>query len=256
MTKADSTERFSPRVDDYVRYRPDYPTAMLDWLRSGHGIKPSWRIADIGAGSGISTRYFLDAGHSVVAVEPNAAMRQACQQWLGGNPKFSAVDARAEATTLEEASIDLVSAAQAFHWFDAKAVRTEWARILKPGGLTAIFWNTRRLTGSQFLEDYEELLLEYCPSYTEVAERHADDDAMQRWFGDGFRGMASFPNNQLLDYKQLRGRLMSCSYAPRRGDPLHEPMLEALQELFATCEDEGVVGFDYDTRVFVGRPDC
>lgn len=253
MTNPDSTERFSNRVDDYVRYRPGYPEEMLDWLHREHGVGKHWMVADIGAGTGISTRYFLDAGHPVVAVEPNAAMRTACEHWLGSHKGFRSVDGKAEATTLDASSIDLVCAAQAFHWFDANAVKAEWARILRPHGLAAVYWNTRRLEGSQFLEGYEELLLEYGTDYTSVAERYADDAAMQAWFGDGFRGMASFPHSQLLDYKALRGRLMSSSYAPRRGDPMHEPMLEALQELFATCEDDGMISFDYDTRIFVGR---
>lgn len=251
MSKLDSTERFSNRVDDYVRYRPDYPSELIDWLRREHGVKADWRVADIGSGTGISTRYFLDAGHPVIAVEPNAAMRTACEQWLGDKPKFRSVDGKAEATTLDDASVDLISAAQAFHWFDPAAVKAEWARVLQPNGLAAVYWNTRRLEGSDFLEGYEQLLLEYGSDYTSVAERYADDATMQDWFGDGFRGMASFAHGQLLDYKALRGRLMSSSYAPRRGDPQHEPMLEALQELFAICEDDGVISFDYDTRIFV-----
>lgn len=252
MSKLDPTDRFSHRVDDYVRYRPDYPEQLLEWLASEHGVDKNWLVADIGAGTGISTRYFLDAGYQVVAVEPNAAMRASCEKWLGDEAGLRVVDGKAEATTLDDASVDLIAAAQAFHWFDRKTIRAEWSRILRLGGLAAVCWNTRRLEGSQFLEGYEELLLEYCDDYSSIAERYASDDEMQQWFGKGFRGMANFPHGQMLDYKALRGRLMSCSYAPRRGDPAHEPMLEALQELFATCEDDGVISFDYDTRVFVG----
>ncbi|TGR73444.1 class I SAM-dependent methyltransferase, partial [Mesorhizobium sp. M1C.F.Ca.ET.189.01.1.1] len=122
MTASDSTERFSSRVADYVRYRPDYPAALLDWLHGPMGVSHQARVADIGAGTGISSRAFLASGHPLVAVEPNAAMRAAAEQWLAPQyPQFSAVDGRAEATGLADASIDLVSAAQAFHWFDTVA---------------------------------------------------------------------------------------------------------------------------------------
>ncbi|MBS0382966.1 MAG: class I SAM-dependent methyltransferase [Proteobacteria bacterium] len=109
MRAPDATERFSDRVADYVRYRPDYPHALLDWLRDGLGLTPAWRVADIGAGTGISAKMFLDAGHAVTAVEPNAAMRGAAVAWLGGNPRFRAVDGRADATGLPAASVDLVA---------------------------------------------------------------------------------------------------------------------------------------------------
>ncbi len=251
-TSLDSTHRFSDRVADYVRYRPDYPAALIDWLSDAHGLVPSWTVADVGAGTGISSRMFLDAGNTVFAVEPNAPMRAAAERWLGGNPRFHAVDGSAEATTLAAGSVDLVTAAQAFHWFDADAVRREWARILRPRGLAAVFWNSRLLAGSAFLEGYERLLLDYGTDYVSVAERYADEAAMRRWFGEGYRGAATFPHRQLLDFDALRGRLLSSSYAPREGDPRHAPMLAALRTLFDATAREGLVGFDYETRIYVG----
>ena len=255
-----STTRFTDRVADYVRYRPDYPRALLDWLHVELGVDRSWKVADIGAGTGISSKMFLDAGHEVVAVEPNAAMREAAVAWLGGNSHFSAVDGSAEATGLADASIDLVSAAQAFHWFDQQAVKPEWRRILrqradgKPG-LVVVYWNSRRLTGTPFLEGYERLLLDYGIDYSSVSERYGDDGHMRQWFGAGLRGMASFPHSQRLDLDALRGRLLSSSYAPRAGQPGHEAMLDALARLFADTAVDGHVDFDYDTRIFAGVPD-
>ena len=249
------TERFSDRVADYVLYRPDYPPALLRWLQDEHGVDAGWKVADIGAGTGISSRLFLDAGHEVVAVEPNAAMRAAALEWLGGNPRFAAVDGRAEATGLDDAAVDLVSAAQAFHWFDQDAVKPEWRRILRTGGLVAVYWNSRRLTGTPFLESYERLLLDHGLDYSSVSERYGDDGHMRRWFGAGFRGMARFPHGQRLDLDALRGRLLSSSYAPRAGHPRHAPMLAALEDLFARTAVDGRVDFDYDTRIFVGVPE-
>lgn len=250
-----STTRFSDRVADYVRFRPHYPQALYAWLRDELGVRPSWKVADIGAGTGISSKLFLDAGHEVLAVEPNAAMRQAAAVWLGANPRFAAVDGRAEATTLADAGIDLVSAAQAFHWFDQQAVKPEWRRILRRGGLVAVYWNSRRLEGTPFLEGYERLLLDHGLDYSSVSERYGDDGHMRRWFGAGLRGMARFPHGQRLDFEALRGRLMSSSYAPREGHRRHVPMLAALERLFADTAIDGHIDFDYDTRVFAGVPD-
>ncbi|WP_448102088.1 class I SAM-dependent methyltransferase [Luteibacter jiangsuensis] len=254
MNDLRSTERFSDRVEDYVRYRPDYPRALVDWLH-GLGVRPDWLVADVGAGTGISSKLFLDAGHRVTAVEPNAAMRAAAARWLGGEGRYRALDGTAEATGLPDGSVDLVIAAQAFHWFDRDKVRNEFARILSPHGLVAVFWNSRRLTGTPFLEGYERLLHEYGVDYVGVAERYADDESMARWFGRGYRGMASFPHGQKLDHEALLGRLMSSSYAPKPGHPNHEPMLHALRALFDATQDDGTVSFDYDTRVFAGRTD-
>src|SRR5690606_5551847 len=193
------TTRFTDRVADYVRHRPGYPPALLRWLRDEHGVAPDWPVADIGAGTGISARMFLEAGHAVVAVEPIPAMRQAAIAALGGHPRFAAVDGRAEATHLPDASVALVSAAQAFHWFDRRTVKAESRRILRPGGLVAVYWNFRRTSGSPFLEGYERLLREHAPEYAQVAGRYPDEAAMARWFGAGLRGMATFPNTQRLD---------------------------------------------------------
>lgn len=253
MSDLHGTDRFSDRVADYVRYRPDYPAVLHDWLRREHGVAPDWIVADIGAGTGISSKLFLDAGHRVIAVEPNAPMRAAAEQWLGVEARFSALDGRADATGLAEASVDLVSVAQAFHWFDPEATRREFRRILTPRGLVAVYWNSRRLTGTPFLEGYEALLQQYGTDYRRVAERYADDDAMRAWFGEGFHGMARFPHSQRLDFAALCGRLLSSSYAPAVGHPRHEPMLAALRDLFDRCAVGGAVSFDYDTRIFAGK---
>jgi SAM-dependent methyltransferase len=252
MPSLDSTLRFSDRVSNYVRFRPSYPGALLEWLRADHGLSASWIVADVGAGTGISSRLFLEAGHAVIAVEPNAAMRAAAVEALGSNPRFRAIDAAADATTLPDASVHLVVAAQAFHWFDPEAVRREWARILRPDGLALVVWNSRRTSGTPFLDGYERLLREHATDYDQVAERYADEAAMRRWFGAGFRAARSFENRQVMDLEGLRGRLLSSSYAPAPGHPGHEPMLAALQRLFELTASGGRVTFEYQTRAYLG----
>lgn len=252
MSAASATERFSDRVADYIRYRPDYPHVLLDWLQDELGVANDLHIADVGAGTGISSKLFLDAGYRVTAVEPNAAMRAAMTAWLGSIPGFRAVAGRSDATGLPDHSVDLVTVAQAFHWFDPESARREFCRILRPSGFVAIWWNSRRLAGTPFLEGYEALLQCHGTDYAAVAERHADDAQMRAWFGAGLRGEARFEHRQRLDFDALRGRLLSSSYTPQSGHAGHEPMMHALRKLFDATAADGVVEMDYDTRVFAG----
>lgn len=256
MSTPESAARFSNRVEDYVRFRPGYPPALMQWLHEENGVPRATRVADIGAGTGISSQMLLAAGHPVVAVEPNAAMRSAAERWLASDHAgFSAVDGTAECTGLTDASVGLVSAAQAFHWFDTVAVRTEWKRILVPGGQVLVYWNSRLLDGSAFLRGYEQLLLDFGTDYSAVAERYQTDAQMRDWFGGGLQAVASFANVQMLDFDALKGRLMSSSYAPAADHPRHLPMLDALRCLFDTHADHGRVAFEYQTRAFLGTLD-
>jgi SAM-dependent methyltransferase len=251
--KLASTERFSDRVDAYARYRPSYPPELLDFLYET-GVPRGAAFADIGAGTGISTKFLLDAGHRVVAVEPNAAMRAACDAWLGGEPRYSSVSGTAEATTLPDASVDAVAIAQAFHWFDAVATKRELLRILKPAGFCAVLSNNLRRDGSAFLRGYEELLRTFSEDYREVAKLYPEGRTMNAWYG-GNVNQASFGLEQRFDFEGLRGRLASSSFAPKEGHPSYAPMLARLRELFdAEVGADGRVAMEYDTVVYVGRP--
>ncbi|EIM96926.1 hypothetical protein WQE_31771 [Paraburkholderia hospita] len=248
----DSIQRFTDRVTDYVKYRPGYPGEVVTFLHTTCGLAEGARVADIGAGTGISSKLLLDAAHPVVAVEPNQAMRAAADAWLAGYADYTSVAGTAEATTLDSASVDLVIAAQAFHWFDPATARREFARILKPRGLIALIWNSRLLDATPFLAGYEALLQRLSVDYHAVAERYADDESMAVWFGDALAHKARFPNAQRLDFEGVKGRLMSSSYAPKAGHPNHQPMLTALRELFDRTAQDGTVEFAYETRVYVG----
>src|SRR5690606_35644369 len=148
-----STERFSSRVEAYIRSRPGYPAAVCEVLGREIGFTAGWVVADIGSGTGLSTRLFLENGNDIFAVEPKAAMRQAAEAMLAKNAGFRSVEGTAEQTSLASGSTDLVVAGQAFHWFDERQSLREFARILKPGGFVVLMWNARRLTGSPFLSE-------------------------------------------------------------------------------------------------------
>jgi len=248
----DPTGRFSDRVDDYVRYRPGYPAALIDHLRA-HGWLPAGSVvADIGAGTGISSALFLDAGCSVHAVEPNAPMRAAAQRLLGARQGFHAVDGRAEHTALADASVDLIAAGTAFHWFEQVPTRAEFARILRARGHVALFWNLRARADG-FMRDYEGVLLGHCPGYAEAdSSRRADEDSVRKFFGAGFIERAAFDNAQRFAFESLLGRVLSSSYAPKPGEPAHAPLCSALHGVFERYAVAGQVTLTYDTVLYVG----
>src|ERR1700748_245397 len=117
MTFADAKQRFSSRVADYVRYRPGYPAALIDLLRDECGLHPDHLVADVGSGTGMLAKLFLENGNPVTGVEPNDEMRRAGEEFLSGFGKFSSVNGSAENTALPNSCMDFVVIGQAFHWF-------------------------------------------------------------------------------------------------------------------------------------------
>ena len=253
MAATDSKARFSNRVADYVRYRPGYPRAVLELLREGCGLVPESVVADIGSGTGILTQLFLEYGNLVYGVEPNAEMRQAGEEFLNKYPRFRSIAASAESTTLPDASVDLVMAAQAYHWFDPPAARAEFERILKPRGWVAVIWNERKKDLGAFAEAYEQLLRTYGTDYARVSETYPESRRMSQLFGHGNLQQRIFGNEQRLDFEGLRGRLLSSSYAPAGGHPKHEPMVAELRRIFDAHAENGRVRFEYDTHVYYGH---
>jgi SAM-dependent methyltransferase len=251
MDPQDPTQRFTDRVANYVRYRPGYPTAVIDTLHDEAGLPPDGVVADVGSGTGILTRLLLDAGHTVFAVEPNDAMRAAAEDALRDYPGFHSVNGTAEATTLPPASVDLVIAGQAFHWFEPAASAAEFRRILRPGGSVALVWNMRRYAEPGFMADYETMLQTFGLSYNEV-KQSAHMGEMSALFGESYTTRV-FANRQVFDYAGLEGRLLSSSYAPAVGHPLYEPMLAHLRGLFERTQQGGTVTVTYDTQLYVGH---
>jgi len=246
------TERFSSRADHYARYRPAYPQAAIDLLGERCGLSPRVVVADIGSGTGILTEQLLARGAQVIGVEPNDGMRAFAEARLGANARFRSVNASAEATTLADASVGLLVAAQAFHWFDVPRARREALRIVKDGGYGALLWNERPLEPDAFLVDYEALLVRHAAEYPKIKASRADEPSMRAFLG-GTMELATFPNEQTFDLAGLTGRLMSSSYAPHAGHPQHEPMLAGLREVFRRHAHAGAVVFRYRTLVYFSQ---
>ena len=247
-----STERFGRRVESYVRSRPSYPQALIELLEVECGLTPGWAVADIGSGTGILSRLFLESGCRVYGVEPNLEMRRAGEALLATHRFFTSLDGTAEDTGLPDAAVDLVAAGQAFHWFEAKAARREFSRLLRPQGWVVLVWNDRRKQGSPFLQAYEELLLAYGTDYQKVDHTRVGLKKIQSFFGREPVGTAAFDNHQSFRFEGLKARLLSSSYTPGPNHPRHTDMLRALREIFEAFEVDDHVSIEYDTQVYYG----
>jgi SAM-dependent methyltransferase len=253
MTFADAKQRFSNRVADYVRYRPSYPAALLDLLRAECKFSSGHIVADVGSGTGLLSKLFLANGNYVFGVEPNQEMRQAGEEFLHSYPTFKSVAGSAEATGLGDASVDFITAGQAFHWFDPHAARREFVRILKSAGWVVITWNDRRMEEAQLTREYEDLLERFGIDYKRVKDAYPEGEDIRSFFGAGEFSARDLPNQQILDWEGFRGRLRSSSFAPTEAHPNYAPMMSELERIYRAHERSGSVCMEYFTRVYFGQ---
>lgn len=242
-----STTRFSDRVDDYVKYRPEYPQQLIILLQKNVFLNNDSIIADIGAGTGISTKLFLENGWKVYAVEPNTPMREAAELSFTGYKNYKSIDGSAEHTTLPEHSIDVVFSAQAFHWFELSKTKIELNRILKTSGHIVLVWNLRS-EKNDFQRDYEKLL-KRLPEYSDATQKNITDVIIEDFFSPRIMHKEYLKNAQQLSLEGLKGRTRSSSYVPKSGDD-YENLISELEILFSKYEKNGVVEFEYETIVY------
>ena len=253
MTIENSIQRFSKTVENYVKYRPTYPQALIDFLLGEGLLNDETVVADIGSGTGLLAQLFLENDYQVIGVEPNDHMRNAARQALKEYPLFSGVKGTAEATTLPDQSVDLITVGQAFHWFDPQATRQEFARLLKAGGWTVLAWNLPR-EDTPFQKACEALV----QSYRKEANPHhftkeTAVDKIRAFFAPQPITMEVFDNYQVVDYAGLKGRVLSSSFAPEPDQPDYEVLLSELETLFQTYHQDNQVTIAYDCRVYLGQ---
>ena len=248
----DSTARFSDRVEAYLAGRPRYPREIVTHLERIGALPALPRrgvIADIGVGTGLSAEPFLAAGHRVIGIEPNAPMRAAGAEFLARYANFEVRDGTADATGLTDVAVDLVVAAQAFHWFDPRRFRAESLRILRPGGWAALKWNDRDLSATPFLSDYEDLLIEFGNDYRAIRYRHQGTEAIPLYFDGRVPTVAEFRHQRRLDWSMLASLAGSASYLPAPGQPRHAELKAALRALFESHAEGGTIEMRYTCRV-------
>jgi SAM-dependent methyltransferase len=251
MSVIDPRERFSGAAAGYARPRPSYPAAIVDGILSAAGLGPGDPVADVGCGTGILTRLLAERGTDVVGIDPNEPMLAEARA-AGGRARYQRGEA--EATDLPDASVALVTVAQAFHWFDLDRTLAEFHRVLKPGGHVAALWNLR--AASPFHDDYEALLRRFCQEYRVLEGWEECLDRLRNHPLTASPREIEAPNSQLFDLEGLRGRSWSSSYVIH-GVVDREGFDAGLRDLFETHAHAGVLEFPYRTvaLVFAIRPE-
>jgi len=250
---SNSTLRFSNRVENYVKYRPHYPSEVFDFLQRECHLTPASVITDIGSGTGIFTKPLLERGYTVYAVEPNEPMRREADRQLEQYSNYHAVNGTAEATGLDGESADLVVCAQAFHWFNSPETKAEFKRILHPDGRAALIWNNRRTDADDFAIAYDELLKKQSGDYERVNHQNLSKADFANFYRDGKYTRVAFPNQQVFNLEQLTGRAFSSSYLPAQDTAAGRALSRLLQGLFDQYQTNGAVIFSYETEVYLGR---
>ncbi len=245
LYRDDPTGRFSGRSDDYARFRPDYAAAAFDAILDGFNLPV---IADLGAGTGIASRQLADRGAFVYAVEPNEEMRAR----IDAHPRIEPVAAAAESLPFGDASIDLVTAFQAFHWFDPERALREARRVLRAGGRIALVWNERHDERDAYTAAWRVLVRRASNDHPAEARLETARAFLETPHFANIRQL-SFPHEQRMDWDGVCGRLRSMSYVPPEG-PAWDDLIAGMRALHERWADErGVVTLALETRVFLGE---
>jgi len=244
------TERFSSRVEAYMKYRPTYPAQIIEYLKTETGLKPSHIVADIGSGTGFLSKSFLDNGNTVYGVEPNNSMREAAERFLSSYKNFISRAARAENTFFENESVDFITAGQAFHWFEPEQTKKEFLRIARKNTKLVLVWNRRDLQNDPLQIGYEEILRKMIPEYSEVTHKNIHYETLENFVSPSVLNKKSFDHYQLFDFEGLIGRLLSSSYCPDESSELFNEVKKRLLDLFNKHVIAGKVKFNYNAEVY------
>ena len=249
----DSKEKFNDKVSEYRKYRPDYPSEFINYLIKDVGIHGDAILADIGAGTGILTQQLGNKVKKIWAVEPNRQMGRACQEYCSDLGNFTLVGGSAEETGLPNQSVDYITAAQAFHWFDKGKTKSEFQRILKSHGKVILVWNSRE-PESELISENEKILKNICPEYKGFSDGSTiSPNAYDDFFKNGQCEYKVFGNDRFLTLESFIGGSLSASYAPRRTDDNYPLFVKALTDLFNRYSKQGKMLLPYQTRSYVGQ---
>ena len=248
----DSYSRFSRVAENYRLYRPHYPQQLVEFLNAECDLTPDQIIADIGSGTGLLTELFVENGNTVYGVEPNLEMRSAAEHLLHAYPVFKSIAATAEATTLADHSVNMITAGQAFHWFKHDLARQEFLRILVPNGWVVLVWNLERNNGTPFDIAFEQFWHKYLRSRPQWGE-HKRPDYVTEFYSPATITEKTLDNYQICDFEVLKGRVLSSSYSPQPDDPRYSDMLDELVTIFDQYQEAGTVRLEYDTQIVYGK---
>lgn len=246
----DHTNRFDGKGDIYAKARPKYATALFDHLRNTLSIPAGSIFADIGSGTGIFTEQLLGRGYKVYAVEPNGDMRRKAEEKLSGYKNFISVDGSDAAMAIPDHSVDYITAAQAFHWFDASAFAKECRRVLKPGGKVIIVYNSRDEKAA-CTRALAELRQKYNPEFHGFSNGIGDEKCIA--FFDGGCDVFRADNTQVYDRQGYVDRVLSSSYSLKEGDDRYSEYLEDVNDIFDRFSTDGQIAVPTETVAYIGE---
>lgn len=242
---------FNRKGDVYAKARPAYPANLFSYLLERGIIHADCTAADIGSGTGIFTLQLAPFVKKIYAVEPNADMRAEAEAAFASCGNVISVSATAEQTTLAEHSVNVITVAQAFHWFDRKAFRAECQRILASNGNVLLIWNDRD-TDSPIIQDNFAVNTRFCPRFRGSSNGISFDKAS---FADFFAvspEVTRFDNSLIYDRDAFVLRNLSSSYAPVQGDTHYDRYVQAIHDVFDKHSKNGTVVYPYITRCYLG----
>ena len=247
----DNRNLFDGKASLYAKYRPGYPTQIIDLLKEEAGFNQDWVVADIGSGTGILSDLFLVNGNIVYCVEPNDDMRSFSLQRHSSLKNCITLNRTAENTGLEDKSVDIIVAGQSFHWFDPVMAKKEFSRILKPGGYVSLIWNNRSNDENSLSKGFDQVCEKFSHNYHGTGNTRIFDETFNSFFNREFK-MFKIPNMHEMDLDGLIGRYLSASYSLKLEDADYEKAISSLKKLYRRFENNGKVIMEYETQVFLG----
>ena len=247
-----NTDKFSGKAQHYDVGRPSYAPELIDLFYSHYHLTPQSVIADIGSGTGKFTEQLLKKGSYVYAVEPNEDMRTVAATKLHQYNRVKIINGSDAATTLADESVDGITVAQAFHWFDPTAFKSECRRILKKDGTVFLIWNMRD-EDAPINEETYTIFKQYCPNFYGFSGGvQKDNRAISAFFNEQYV-VEKRPNPLYYSKETFLQRCLSASYALKEEDANYEEFINALGRLFETFAVDGVVEVPNDSVAYIGK---
>ena len=247
----DNTQRFSDRVENYQKFRPSYTDETIDYIFHNFGLSRDSVLADVGAGTGIFTEKLVTKCKLVYAIEPNQEMRTAADKRLSSYSSYKSINGTSDKTMIGNNSIDGITVAQAFHWFDIVKTKKEFKRILKKDAYVFLIWNNR-IANTPFLSAYEDVLKNKLPEYKVVNHKNITDEIINTFINKDYQ-KTIFPNTQTFTLDGVLGRLSSSSYTPKEDTKEYHIIKEEIINAFNQYSSGGFVEFNYNTEVYSGK---
>jgi SAM-dependent methyltransferase len=245
-------------VQAYLAYRPRFPRGIVPFLHE-HGALPAGAVvADVGAGTGMLTEIFLEAGHRVIAVEPNGEMLEACRELAAQQPALEVVEGSAEATTLPNAAVDLIVVGRAMHWFDWPLAHREFARILRstdgrPDGWVLVASNGHSDSGGPIPNRLSQILRKWRTDSAEADTTRDFNQRLQEFLDTSSWHRTTLQHSMTVDFPTLLGYAESLSAIPRPGEPGYDGMVAELRAVFEEYQRDGMLVTPLTCNLHLGR---